>query len=138
MCERAKWLEQDVSWPSTSGRTACNPLWITAFPCPCFSGGVTRLSGTSLRYISAPYHSLHLFRYIITHIMNDPNTFISGILSPSTPRSASNGSTPSRNSSSTSPTSFISESDPLGEQLLIQLQLLAFSEHGIGSELEEL
>jgi hypothetical protein len=70
--------------------------------------------------------------------MNDPNHFISGILTRSTPRPASTGSSSSNRSVSTSPTTPTSESDPLGDQLLIQLQLLAFSEHGIGSELEEL
>jgi len=30
------------------------------------------------------------------------------------------------------------ETDPLGDQLLIQFQLFAFPEHSIGSELEEL
>jgi hypothetical protein len=70
--------------------------------------------------------------------MNDPNHFISGILTPSTPRPASSGSSSSNHSISTSPTTPTSETDPLGDQLLIQLQLLAFSEHGIGSELEEL
>ena len=71
--------------------------------------------------------------------MNDPNAFISGILTPTTPLPANTGSSSSNHSVPTSPTTpTSSHSDPLSEQLLIQLHLLAFSEHGIGSELEEL
>jgi hypothetical protein len=71
--------------------------------------------------------------------MNDPQDFMSGVLTPLTTYSPnSSGSTSSDQSGSTSPTTLSSGTDPLGDQLLIQLQLLAFSEHGIGSELEEL
>jgi len=72
-------------------------------------------------------------------IMNAPNTFISGALTPLTPYSASSGD-PS--SSCSSPPTYLTTSspvtEPLGDQLLTQLPLLAFSEHSIGSELEEL
>jgi len=71
--------------------------------------------------------------------MDAPNTFISGALTPLTPYSASSGD-PSSSclSSPTYVTTSSSKTDPLGDQLLIQFQLLAFSEHSIGSELEEL
>jgi hypothetical protein len=71
--------------------------------------------------------------------MNDPNTFMTGIRTPMTPQSTQSGGSSSPNRPEISSlTSSASESDPLGDQLLMQLQLLAFSEHGIGSELEEL
>jgi hypothetical protein len=71
--------------------------------------------------------------------MNDLNTFMTGIRTPMTPHSAHSGGSSSPNKPGiTSSTSSASEPAPLGEQLLMQLQLLAFSEHGIGSELEEL
>lgn len=70
--------------------------------------------------------------------MNDPNTFMTGIRTPMTPYSVSSGGSSPTKVTICSPSSSTPESDPLGDQLLMQLQLLAFSEHGIGSELEEL
>lgn len=70
--------------------------------------------------------------------MNDPNTFMTGIRTPMTPYSLSSGGCSPTKATFSSPSRSTPESDPLGDQLLMQLQLLAFSEHGIGSELEEL
>ena len=72
-------------------------------------------------------------------VMLDPNLFLNGArspMSPSSPRSPGFSSPSRSDSSASSPPS--PQTPQLQEQLLMQLQLLAFAEHGIGSELEEL
>lgn len=70
--------------------------------------------------------------------MLDPNIFLSGLQSPLSPKGRSPFSSIPSTPGVTRPPSPSLENTSVGEQQLMELQLLAFAEHGIGSELEEL
>lgn len=71
--------------------------------------------------------------------MLDPKIFLAGVLSPRSPDSRrQSGYTSPYSSLSSQPHIPSGKEDPFAARLLVELQLIAFAEHGIGSELEEL